>query len=58
MSRIFRFFMAERPESAAELFTPYQSSDEKTLLKHFREIPAKSDQQLVIRVARLAARKP
>ena len=51
------FFTTGSPQTVAEPPTPYQSPDEKTLLKHYREIPAKSDQQLVVRIARLATRK-
>ncbi len=36
---------------------PIQSPDEKTFLKHYRDIFAKSDKQIVVSVARLAARK-
>jgi transcriptional regulator with XRE-family HTH domain len=42
---------------AAEPLTLYSAPEEKTLIKHFRDIPSKSDKQLVIHVARLAARK-
>ncbi|SNB46500.1 helix-turn-helix domain-containing protein [Geobacter sp. DSM 9736] len=51
------FFNTERPHVAAEPSLPYQSADEKALLKHYRQIPAKSDRELVVRVARLASRK-
>ena len=51
------FFTTGSPQTVSEPFTAYQSSDEKTLLKHFREIPAQADKQLVVRVARLATRK-
>ena len=36
---------------------PIQSPDEKTLLKQYRDISSKSDKQIVISVAPLAARK-
>lgn len=45
------------PQVAAEPVTSYTSSDEKTLLKYFRDISGKSDKQLVVHVARLAARR-
>jgi transcriptional regulator with XRE-family HTH domain len=51
------FFTVEHPQGMAETSPTYQSSDERTLLKHYREIPAKADKELVVRVARLAARK-
>jgi len=51
------FFSSEIPQVAAEPATSFASSEEKTLLKHFRDISAKSDKQLVVHVARLAARR-
>lgn len=51
------FFTADRTYNVAEPSTPYQSPDERTLLKHYREIPVKADRELVVRVARLATRK-
>jgi transcriptional regulator with XRE-family HTH domain len=51
------FTREDHPQIAAEPATSYASSEEKTLLKYFRDIPGKSDKQLVVHVARLAARK-
>lgn len=51
------FFAYELPQIAAEPATAYSSNDEKALLKHFRDISGKSDKQLVVHVARLAARR-
>jgi transcriptional regulator with XRE-family HTH domain len=51
------FFSSDLPQLAAEPTTSYTCHDEKTLLKHFRDISGKSDKQLVVHVARLAARK-
>lgn len=50
------FFTVEHAKGVVETSPAYQSSDERTLLKLYREIPAKTDKQLVVRVARLAAR--
>lgn len=51
------FFSSDMLQVAAEPVTSYTSSDEKTLLKYFRDISGKSDKQLVVHVARLAARR-
>lgn len=51
------FFKAEEPPLVAEPSATFQSPDERTLLKHYREIPSKTDKQVVVRVAKLAARK-
>lgn len=51
------FFTPEQPQAVAEPSACYQSPEERTLLKHYREIPAKADKQLVVRVARLAAKR-
>lgn len=51
------FISTDVSQVATEPATSYASSEEKTLLKHFRAISAKSDKQLVIHVARLAARR-
>jgi len=43
--------------AVAEISTPYQHpTEEKTLLKHFRQISAHNDKLVVISVARLAAK--
>lgn len=51
------FFTSDYLQITAEPSTPYASSEEKTLLKYFREISGKSDKQVVIHVARLATMK-
>ncbi|SRR6266545_2621574 len=51
------FFTADQAQRAAEPSVSFQSSDETTLLKLYRKIPAKGDKELVVRIARLAARK-
>ena len=51
------FFTSDYPQIAAEPSTPYASSEEKTLIKYFRTISSKSEKQLVINVARLAAKR-
>lgn len=50
------FFESADHTSVAELSTPYQPTEEKTLLKHFRQISARNDKLVVIGVARLAAK--
>lgn len=50
------FFESVAPELVAELSIPYQQTEEKTLLKHFRQISARNDKLVVISVARLAAK--
>lgn len=54
---ITAFFTPARPQAVAEPETPYASSDEKTLLRHFRDLSSKSDRHLVITVTRKMARK-
>lgn len=51
------FFEPALPHTIAEPETPYASSDEKTLLRHFRDLSSKSDRHLVITVTRKMARK-
>jgi transcriptional regulator with XRE-family HTH domain len=53
------FFSTAHTQGVAEPATIYQhqSPDEKTLLKLYRGISAKADRELVVRVARLAAKK-
>jgi len=50
------FFEYTASDLVAELPTPYQPAEEKTLLKHFRLISARNDKLVVISVARLAAK--
>jgi transcriptional regulator with XRE-family HTH domain len=50
------FFESADPAVVAELPTPYQSAEEKTLLKYFRQISVRNDKLVVIGVARLAAK--
>lgn len=51
------FFTATLPQTVSELSVPYSSSDEKSLLRHFRELVTSSDRQLVIGVARRIAKR-
>lgn len=51
------FFKEYDEMKVAEPSPPYESSEEKTLLKHFRKIDNHPDRMMVIRVARLAAGK-
>lgn len=50
------FFESANPTVVAERPIPYQPTEEKTLLKHFRQISARNDKLVVIGVARLAAK--
>lgn len=52
------FFSTGCELTVAEPSPPYMSAEEKTLLKYFRKIKDKNDKQLIINVARLAAKKP
>jgi transcriptional regulator with XRE-family HTH domain len=51
------FFVPNQPGIAAEPPTPYSSSEEKHLLKCFRDLTVKSDQQLAVTIIRRLARK-
>ncbi len=51
------FFRTGYGQTVAEPPQSYRSEDEKTLLRHFRKIKEKKCAQVVIEVARLAARK-
>lgn len=51
------FFASIQPGIAAEPPTTYSSSEEKHLLKCFRDLTAKSDQQLAVTIIRRLARK-
>jgi transcriptional regulator with XRE-family HTH domain len=51
------FFAPIQPSIAAEPPTSYSSSEEKHLLKSFRDLTAKSDQQLAVTIIRRLARK-
>lgn len=53
---VAHFFESANHTLVAELPTPYQPSEEKTLLKHFRQISTRNDKLVVISVARLAAK--
>ncbi len=50
------FFESERPLRVAEETLPYLPSDEAKLLKYFRKIKDSTSKNIVINVARLAAR--
>jgi transcriptional regulator with XRE-family HTH domain len=50
------FFEPERPLRVAEETLPYLPSDEAKLLKYFRKIKDSTSKNIVINVARLAAR--
>lgn len=51
------FFEQERQCYAAEPETPYASSEEKLLLRNFRDLASKSDRHLAIAVVRRLSRK-
>jgi len=51
------FFDGEQPHTTAEPVTSYASSEEKTLLRNFRDLTAKADKQLAINVVRRLAKK-
>lgn len=51
------FFVVEQPHIFAEPVTPYASSEEKTLLRSFRDLTASSDKQLAISIVRRLAKK-
>lgn len=53
----FFFTRDDSLHPAAEPPTLYASPEEKTLLKYYRDISGKSDKQLVVHVARLAAKR-
>ena len=51
------FFSSDYNQSVAEPPSPYISAEEKSLLEYFRKINDTYDRQMVIDVARLAAKK-
>lgn len=51
------FFTPTQPQTVAEPSLPYASSEEKTLLRHFRDLSSKSDKHLAISVIRKIAKK-
>ncbi len=51
------FFDVSQPHISAEPVTPYASSEEKTLLRNFRDLTARTDKQLVISVVRRLVKK-
>jgi transcriptional regulator with XRE-family HTH domain len=51
------FFTADRPKGVSEPQIMYQTAEEQALLKDFRKIPEDAEKQLVLGVARLAAKK-
>ena len=51
------FFEASRANVAAEPATPYASKEEKTLLRNFRDLTARADQQLAITIVRRLAKR-
>ena len=50
-------FDIEKSYVTAEPATPYSSSEEKTLLRSFRNLTARTDKQLAINVVRRLAKK-
>jgi transcriptional regulator with XRE-family HTH domain len=50
------FFESAASDLVTEHLTPHQPAEEKTLLKHFRQISARNNKLVVISVARLAAK--
>jgi transcriptional regulator with XRE-family HTH domain len=51
------FFSSDYEQTVAEHQSPYISAEEKSLLAYFRKIKDKNDKQMVINVARLAAKQ-
>lgn len=51
------FFDAERPHISAEPALSYGSSEEKSLLRNFRDIHVRTDRQLAINFVRRLAKK-
>jgi transcriptional regulator with XRE-family HTH domain len=51
------FFTPDRPHIVAEPPLPYDSPEEKILLRHFRDLATKADRSLAISVVRKMARK-
>lgn len=54
---VVSFFEPAQPHLTAEPATPYASSEEKMLLRNFRDLTARTDKQLVIKVVRRLAKK-
>lgn len=54
---VVSFFDVEQLHISAEPATPYTSSEEKTLLRNFRDLTARTDKQLAINVVRRLAKK-
>lgn len=50
------FFESRQPHIAAEPAHPYESSEERLLLKNFRDLVARSDKQLAITMVRRLAK--
>jgi len=50
------FFEAEKPSKAAEKSAAYLPSDETKLLRHFRKIKSSGSKNIVIQIARIAAK--
>lgn len=50
-------FDGEQPHTTAEPVTPYASSEEKTLLRNFRDLTVRADKQLAINFVRRLAKK-
>lgn len=51
------FFDVTQPHITAEPVTTYASSEEKNLLRNFRDLNARTDKQLVISIVRRLAKK-
>ena len=54
---VANFFQGDYPQAAAETPPEYEAEEEKNLLRLFRKIEKKVGRQMVINVARLAAKK-
>lgn len=51
------FFITDQPQTIGEPRLPYGSQEEKSLLRHFRDLPTKTDRSLAISIIRKMARK-
>lgn len=51
------FFVPDRPPTVAEPPLPYDSPEEKILLRHFRDLATKTDRNLAISIVRKMVRK-
>jgi transcriptional regulator with XRE-family HTH domain len=51
------FFAPDQQQTVADPSLPYATTDEKTLLRHYRDLSTKSDRHLAIAIVRRIARK-